>query len=61
MPVLFREDNLPLMSSSLAIISETFPVSDGHVRVVTVKTSSGQFKRTIHKLVAIACEIMQKS
>jgi len=41
------------MSWRLAIISETFPGSDGHVRVVTVKTSSGQLKRTIHKLVAL--------
>jgi len=41
------------MSWRLAIISETFPGSDGHVTVVTVKTSSGQFKRPIHKLVAL--------
>ena len=53
MLVLLREDNLPPMSWRLAIISETFPVSDGHVRVVTAKTSSGQFKRTIYKLVAL--------
>jgi hypothetical protein len=50
MLVLLREDNLPPMSWKLAIISETFPGPDGHVRVVTVKTSSGQFKRPIHKL-----------
>jgi len=53
MLVLLREDNLPPMSWRLAIISETFPDSDGHVRVATVKTSSGQFKRPIHKLVAL--------
>ena len=51
--VLFREDNLPPMSWRLAIISETFSDSDGHVRVVTVKTSSGQFKRPIHKSVTL--------
>ena len=44
MLVLLREDNLPPMFWRQAIISETFPGSDGHVRVVTVKTSSGQFK-----------------
>jgi len=53
MLVLLREDNLPPMSWRLAIISETFPGSDGHVRVVTVKTSSGQLKRPIHKLAAL--------
>ena len=41
------------MSWKLTNISETFPGSDGHVRIVTVKTSSGQFKRPIHKLVAL--------
>jgi hypothetical protein len=53
MLVLLREDNLPPLSWRLAIISETFPGSDGHVRVARVKTSSGQFKRPIHKLVAL--------
>ena len=40
MLVLLREDNLPPMSWRLAIISETFSGSGGHVRVVKVKTSS---------------------
>ena len=53
MLVLLREDNLPPMSWRLAIISETFPGSDGHTRVVTLKTTSGQFKRPIHKLVVL--------
>ena len=53
MLVLLREDNLPPMFWRLAIISETFPGLDGHVRVVKVKTSSGQFKRPICKLVAL--------
>jgi len=51
--VLLREDNLTPMSWRLAIISETFPGLDGHVRVVRVKTSSGKFKRPIHKLVVL--------
>jgi hypothetical protein len=41
------------MSWRLATISETFSGSEGHVRVVTVKTSSGQYKQPIHKLVAL--------
>jgi hypothetical protein len=53
MLVLLREVNLPPMSWKLAIISETFPGLQGHVTVVTVKTSSGQFKQLIHKLVAL--------
>jgi hypothetical protein len=48
-----HEDNLPPMSWRLAVISETFPSSDGHVRVATVNTSSGQLKRPIHKLLAL--------
>ena len=47
MLVLLREDNLPPMFWRLAVINETFPGSDGHVRVVKVKTGSGQFKRPI--------------
>jgi len=53
MLVLLREDNLPAMSWRLAIISEKFPDLDGHMRVVRVKTSSGQFKLSIHKLVVL--------
>jgi len=53
MLVLLREDNLPPVSWRSEVISETFPGSDRHVRVVTVKTSSGQFKLPFHKLVAL--------
>jgi hypothetical protein len=42
--MLHREDTLRPMSWRLAVISETFSGSDGHVRVVTVKTISGQLK-----------------
>ena len=51
--VLLHEENLFPMSWKLANISETFPGSDGHTRVAIVKTSSGQFRRQIHKLVAL--------
>ena len=53
MLVLLGEDSLPPTSWRLAIISETFAGSDGPVRVVTVKNTSGQFKLPIHKLVAL--------
>jgi hypothetical protein len=53
MLVLLQEDNLPPMSWRPAVISEIFPGSDGHIRVVTMKTSSGQFKQPIHKLLAL--------
>jgi hypothetical protein len=56
MLVLLHEENLPPMSWKLAIISETFPEPDGHVKVATVKTSSGQLKRPIHKLVMLPVE-----
>jgi len=51
--VLLREDNLPPMPWRLAIIGEPFPGSDGYVREVAGKTSSGQLKRLIYKLVAL--------
>ena len=35
---LICENNLPPMSWKLAIISETFPLPDEHIRVTTVKT-----------------------
>ena len=53
MLVLLREDNLPPVSWRLAVIIETFPGSDGHVGVVTMKTICGQFKRPASKLIAL--------
>jgi hypothetical protein len=53
MLVLLQEDNLPPMSWRLAITSETFPGSDGHVIVVNSENQSGQFKRLIQRLVAL--------
>jgi hypothetical protein len=41
------------MSWRLAIISETIPGLDGHVRVVRAKNGSGKFKRPIHELVVL--------
>jgi hypothetical protein len=41
MLVLLHEHNLPPMSWKLAVSDETFPGLDEHIRVATVKTSSG--------------------
>jgi hypothetical protein len=49
--VLLCENLLLPMSLKSAIISETFPGPDGHVRVATVNTSSGQFHRPTHNLI----------
>jgi hypothetical protein len=46
------EDNLTPMSWVFAVIIETFPSPEGHVRA-TVKTNCGQFKRPNHKLVML--------
>lgn len=48
--VLIKEDNLPPMSWRLGKILEVHPGKDGKVRVVTLKTMHGMFKRPIHKL-----------
>lgn len=39
--VLLHDDNLPPVCWKLAVISETLPGPDGHVRVATVKISWG--------------------
>jgi hypothetical protein len=56
MILLIHENSLPPMSWKLAIISETFPLPDGHVKLATVKTGSRQYKQLIHKLVILPVE-----
>lgn len=48
--VVVKEDNAPPMHWQLAIIEATHPGQDGLVRVATVRTSNGSFKRPISKL-----------
>jgi hypothetical protein len=48
--VLLKEDNSPPLHWPLAIITEVHPGSDGKVRVVTLKTPQGIFKRPISKI-----------
>ncbi|XP_046988473.1 uncharacterized protein LOC124594161 [Schistocerca americana] len=49
-PVLVKEDNLPPLVWRLGVIDQLFPGPDKCVRVVMVKTASGQIKRPIAKL-----------
>ncbi|XP_055701634.1 uncharacterized protein LOC129800889 [Phlebotomus papatasi] len=48
--VTIYEDNAPPLSWPLGRIIETHPGQDGRVRVVTVQTPRGVYKRSIHKL-----------
>lgn len=54
--VLLKEDNLPPNKWSLARVIHVHPGDDGHIRVVTVKTSSGTFKRPITKIFPLPIE-----
>ncbi|XP_015125911.1 uncharacterized protein LOC107047630, partial [Diachasma alloeum] len=48
--VLLKDDNLPPMQWRLGRVIETHPGADGIIRVVTVKTATGELKRNIKKL-----------
>ncbi|XP_072395256.1 uncharacterized protein [Diabrotica undecimpunctata] len=54
--VLVKEDNLPPLYWSLARVMEVFPGKDGRVRIASVKTKDGIFKRTITKLCPLPSE-----
>lgn len=54
--VLIRDENLPPCKWLLARILETHPGSDGLVRVVTIKTKNGVFKRAISKVCLLPIE-----
>ncbi len=51
--VLVKDSDLFIRSWPLARVVQTHPGSDGLVRVVTVKTQKGTFRRAIHKLVPL--------
>ncbi|GFT00568.1 integrase catalytic domain-containing protein [Trichonephila clavipes] len=51
--VLIKEDFLPINTWPLGRILEVFHGSDGKVRVVKVKTQSGEFKRAISKIAVL--------
>jgi len=48
--VLLREDNTTSLHWPTAVIKETHPGKDGIVRVVTLRTPKGVFKRPITKI-----------
>ncbi|GFX15862.1 integrase catalytic domain-containing protein [Trichonephila clavipes] len=48
--VIIKEDNIPPETWPLGKVIETHPGKDGVVRVVTLRTVKGRFKRPIHKL-----------
>lgn len=50
---LVRDENTPPTRWPLARIVKTHPGDDGHVRIVTVRTASSQWKRPITKLVLL--------
>ncbi|XP_072380598.1 uncharacterized protein [Diabrotica undecimpunctata] len=54
--VLVKEDNLPPLYWSLARVMDVFPGKDGRVRIASVKTKDGIFKRTITKLCPLPSE-----
>ncbi|GFY02707.1 integrase catalytic domain-containing protein [Trichonephila clavipes] len=48
--VIIKEDNIPPATWPLGKVIETHPGKDDVVRVVTLRTVKGRFKRPIHKL-----------
>ncbi|GFU88492.1 integrase catalytic domain-containing protein [Trichonephila clavipes] len=48
--VIIKVDNIPPATWPLGKVIETHPGKDGVVRVVTLRTVKGRFKRPIHKL-----------
>ncbi|CAG7828725.1 unnamed protein product, partial [Allacma fusca] len=54
--VLVKDDRLPPLQWQLARIVDVFPGEDAKVRVVSIKTAQGVFKRPITKLCALPLE-----
>src|SRR5215510_14174456 len=51
--VLLKDDNTPPLQWPTARIIHTYPGVDGNIRVVTVKTAKGEFKRPITKICSL--------
>jgi len=51
--ILLKDNNLPPLCWKMGRITETFPGADGLIRVVTIKTSFGEFKRPITKICSL--------
>ncbi|XP_017887576.1 uncharacterized protein LOC108629432 [Ceratina calcarata] len=54
--VLLQEENIPPLQWPLGRILEIHPGDDGVVRVVSVKTANGVFKRTVKKIAVLPIE-----
>ncbi|XP_054708165.1 uncharacterized protein LOC129217975 [Uloborus diversus] len=54
--VLIKDENLPPLKWRMARVTETIDSSDSRVRAVTLKTSTGELRRPIHKLVKLPIE-----
>lgn len=53
--VLLKQDNIPPRMWTLGKITELFRGSDNLVRVVTIRTSHGNYKRAINKICPLPC------
>lgn len=56
--VIMKDANLPRGQWCKALVQETFPDSDGVVRQVLVKSTTGVFRRDIRKLCLIEEELL---
>ncbi|XP_065091131.1 uncharacterized protein LOC135712078 [Ochlerotatus camptorhynchus] len=54
--VILREDNLPPLQWPLARITEVHPGADGVIRVVTIKTSKGTYRRPANRICPLPTE-----
>ena len=54
--VLIKDDNLPPLKWKMARVKNTYKGFDNKVRTVDLKTSSGELKRPIHKLIRLPVE-----
>lgn len=58
--VLLKENHLPSNKWSLGRIVQVHPGHDNIVRVVTVKTSTGEIKRSVTKLCPLPANYLKK-
>ncbi|XP_065094787.1 uncharacterized protein LOC135715438 [Ochlerotatus camptorhynchus] len=54
--VILREDNLPPLQWPLARITEVHPGADGVIRVMTIKTSKGTYRRPANRICPLPTE-----
>ena len=54
--VVLRQDKVPPMNWSLGRVTDVHPGSDGIVRVVTIRTEAGTYKRSVSKICPLPSE-----